>query len=41
MFLALLALLALVPAGKMPDFRDPDLSVEDEESLTVATRRSP
>jgi MFS family permease len=41
MFLALLALLALVPAGKMPDFREPDLSVEDEESLTVATRRSP
>ena len=41
MFLALLSLLALVPAGKMPDFREPDLSVEDEESLTVATRRSP
>jgi MFS family permease len=39
MFLASLALLALVPAGKMPDFREPDLSVEDEEGLAVATRR--
>ncbi len=37
MFLALLALLALVPAGKMPDFREPDLTVEDEEGLTLAT----
>lgn len=37
MFLALLALLALVPAGKMPDFREPDLTVEDEEGLTRAT----
>lgn len=37
MFLALMALLALVPAGKMPDFREPDLTVEDEEGLTRAT----
>lgn len=37
MFLAVLALLALVPAGKMPDFREPDLTVEDEEGLTRAT----
>ncbi len=40
MFLAALALLALVPAGKMPDFREPDLTVEDEEGLTLATARS-
>lgn len=38
-FLAALALLALVPAGKMPDFREPDLTAEDEEGLTLATRR--
>jgi MFS family permease len=37
MFLALMALLALVPAGKMPDFREPDLTVDDEEGLTRAT----
>ncbi len=40
MFLAALALLALVPAGKMPDFREPDLTAEDEEGLTLATARS-
>jgi MFS family permease len=39
MFLAALALLALVPAGKMPDFREPDLTAEDEEGLTLATPR--
>jgi MFS family permease len=39
MFLAALALLALVPAGKMPDFREPDLTEEDEEGLTLATPR--
>jgi MFS family permease len=39
MFLASLALLALVPAGKMPDFREPDLTAEDEEGLTRATPR--
>ena len=39
MFLAALALLALVPAGKMPDFREPDLTAEDEEGLTLATGR--
>ena len=39
MFLAVLALLALVPAGKMPDFREPDLTAEDEEGLTLATAR--
>jgi MFS family permease len=37
MFLAALALLALVPAGKMPDFREPNLTEEDEEGLTLAT----
>ncbi len=40
MFLAALALLALVPAGGMPDFREPDLTAEDEEGLTLATARS-
>lgn len=40
MFLAALALLALVPAGKMPDFREPDLTEEDEEGLTLATPRT-
>ena len=40
MFLAALALLALVPAGKMPDFREPDLTPEDEEGLTLATPRT-
>ena len=37
MFLAALALLALVPAGKMPDFREPDLTPEDMEGLTRAS----
>ena len=37
MMLAALALLGLVPAGKMPDFREPNLTVEDEEGLTLAT----
>jgi MFS family permease len=41
MFLATLALLALVPAGKMPDFREPDLTEEDEEGLTRATASAP
>jgi MFS family permease len=40
MFLAALSLLALVPAGKMPDFREPDLTAEDEEGLTLATPRA-
>jgi hypothetical protein len=40
MFLAALSLLALVPAGRMPDFREPDLTEEDEEGLTLATPRS-
>jgi MFS family permease len=40
MLLAALALLALVPAGRMPDFRAPDLTAEDEEGLTLATRRT-
>jgi hypothetical protein len=40
MFLAALSLLALVPAGKMPDFREPDLTPEDEEGLTLATPRA-
>ncbi len=39
MFLAVLGLLALVPAGNMPDFREPNLTAEDEEGLTLATPR--
>ena len=37
MVLALLAVLAIVPAGKMPGFRDPedDLSVEDLEGVSL------
>jgi MFS family permease len=38
MLLAALALLALVPAGGMPDFRQPDLTVEDEEGIASGTR---
>ena len=38
MLLAALALLALVPAGGMPDFRTPDLTVEDEEGIASGTR---
>lgn len=34
MVLALLALLAVVPAGMMPGMREPDLTVEDLEGLT-------
>ncbi len=37
MFLASLSLLALVPAGKLPDFREPDLTPEDAEGLTRAS----
>ena len=37
MLLAALALLALVPAGGMPDFRKPDLTVEDEEGIASGT----
>jgi MFS family permease len=40
MFLAALALLGLVPAGKMPDFREPNLTEEDEEGLTLAVPRT-
>jgi MFS family permease len=40
MFLAALSLLALVPAGKMPDFREPNLTAEDAEGLTLATPRT-
>lgn len=35
MVLALLALLAVVPAGMMPGMREPDLTVEDLEGLTA------
>ena len=38
MLLAALALLAIVPAGGMPDFRKPDLTVEDEEGIASGTR---
>lgn len=38
MLLAALALLALVPAGGIPDFRRPDLTVEDEEGIASGTR---
>jgi hypothetical protein len=38
MLLAALALLALVPAGGMPDFREPDLTVDDEEGIASGTR---
>ena len=37
MLLAALALLALVPAGGMPDFRKPDLTVDDEEAIASGT----
>lgn len=37
MLLAALALLGLVPAGGMPDFRKPDLTVDDAESISSAT----
>ncbi len=37
MLLAVLALLALVPAGGMPDFRQPDLTVDDEEGIASGT----
>jgi MFS family permease len=37
MLLAALALLALVPAGGMPDFREPDLTVDDVEGIATAT----
>jgi len=37
MLLAALALLALVPAGGMPDFRKPDLTVDDEEGIASGT----
>ena len=40
MLLASLALLALVPAGGMPDFREPDLTVEDEEGIASGTRHT-
>lgn len=40
MLLASLALLALVPAGGMPDFRKPDLTVEDEEGIASGTRHA-
>ena len=40
MLLAALALLALVPAGGMPDFRKPDLTVEDEEGIASGTTTS-
>lgn len=33
-------LLALVPAGGMPDFREPDLTVEDEEAIASGTRHT-
>lgn len=38
MLLAALALLALVPAGGMPDFREPDLTAEDTEGIASGTR---
>lgn len=38
MLLAALSLLALVPAGGMPDFREADLTVEDEEGIASGTR---
>jgi hypothetical protein len=38
MLLAGLALLAIVPAGGMPDFRKPDLTVDDEEGIASGTR---
>jgi len=34
MLLAVLALLAIVPAGRMPGFRDEELTVEDLEGLS-------
>lgn len=37
MLLAALALLAIVPAGGIPDFRKPDLTVDDEEGLASGT----
>ena len=40
MLLAALALLALVPAGGLPDFRRPDLTVDDEEAIVSGTRGS-
>jgi hypothetical protein len=40
MLLAALALLALVPAGGLPDFREPDLTVEDEEGIESGTRHT-
>jgi MFS family permease len=40
MLLAALALLALVPAGGMPDFRKPDLTVDDEEAIASGTTTS-
>lgn len=40
MLLAALALLALVPAGGIPDFRQPDLTVDDEEGIASGTRRA-
>jgi len=38
MVLAVLSLLAIVPAGKLPGFRDPedDLSIEDLEGVSTA-----
>lgn len=38
MLLAALALLALVPAGGLPDFREADLTAEDEEGIASGTR---
>jgi hypothetical protein len=40
MLLAALSLLALVPAGGIPDFRKPDLTVEDEEAIASGTRHT-
>ena len=40
MLLAALALLALVPAGGMPDFRKPDLTVDDEEGIAAGTGKA-
>lgn len=40
MLLAALALLALVPAGGIPDFREPDLTVDDEEGIASGTGKA-
>ena len=40
MLLAALALLALVPAGGIPDFREPDLTIDDEEAIASGTGKA-